>query len=148
MHTSHASSWIPPPEGVVKINWDAALSEARDRVGFGLVARDHEGGVVAVKKVSKGGCVASLLAEAVGGLQAAIFAFELKLSSVILEGDSLQVVQGLSLHKERWDSVGLVMSDTRNLLTQFVHFSVSFVKGCGNQKAYCLAKEALELPEE
>ncbi|XP_042988721.1 uncharacterized protein LOC122316237 [Carya illinoinensis] len=148
MHTSHASSWIPPPEGVVKINWDAALSEARDRVDFGLVARDHEGGVIVVKKVSKGGCVVPLLAEAIGGLQAAIFASELNLSSMILEGDSLQVVQGLSLHKERWDSVGLVMSDTRDLLTRFVHFSVSFVKRCGNQKAHCLAKEALELPEE
>ncbi|XP_042939556.1 uncharacterized protein LOC122274596 [Carya illinoinensis] len=148
MHTSQASSWIPPPEGVVKINWDAALSEARDRVGFGLIARDHMGGVVAVKKVAKGSCVAPLLAEAIGGLQAAIFASELNLSSVILEGDSLQVVQGIGLHKERWDSVGLVMSDTRNLLTQIVHFSVSFVKRCGNQKAHCLAKEALDIFEE
>ncbi|XP_042974599.1 uncharacterized protein LOC122306230 [Carya illinoinensis] len=108
MHTSQASSWIPPPEGVVKINWDAALSEARDRMGFGLIARDHRGSVVA-GYVAKDGCVAPLLAEAIGGLQAAMFASELNLSSVILEGDSLQIVQGLGLHKERWDSVGLVM---------------------------------------
>ncbi|KAG6631884.1 hypothetical protein CIPAW_13G120800 [Carya illinoinensis] len=71
LYTNQASSWTPPPEGVVKINWDAALSKARDRVGIGLIARDHRGSVVAVKKVAKEGCVAPLLAEAIGGLQAA-----------------------------------------------------------------------------
>ncbi|XP_042961495.1 wall-associated receptor kinase-like 10 [Carya illinoinensis] len=83
-----------------------------------------------------------------GGLHAAMFAFELNLSSVVLEGDSLQVVQGLSLHRERWDSVGLVFSDTRAFLSNFIHCSVSFVRRSGNQKAHCLAKEALEVSEE
>ncbi|XP_042972967.1 uncharacterized protein LOC122304769 [Carya illinoinensis] len=107
LHTNQASIWSPPPEGTVKVNWDVPVSEARDRVGIGLIARHHRGNVIAVKRVAREGCVAPLLAEAMGGLHVAMFASELNLSSVVLEGDSLQVVQGLSLHRERWDSVGL-----------------------------------------
>ncbi|KAG6647295.1 hypothetical protein CIPAW_07G069100 [Carya illinoinensis] len=121
MHTNHAATWTPPPEGVIKINWDAALREAHDRVGIGLVARDHEGGIVASKMVAKDGCVVPLLDE---------------------------IVQGLNLHKERWDSVGLVLSDTRVLLARIEHWHIPFVKRSGNENAHYLAKKALELPEE
>ncbi|XP_042942826.1 uncharacterized protein LOC122277009 [Carya illinoinensis] len=67
LHTNQASIWSPPPEGTVKVNWDVAVSEARDRVGIGLIARDHRGNVIAVKRVAREGCVAPLLAEAMGG---------------------------------------------------------------------------------
>lgn len=117
MLPNHAVTWTPPPVGVIKINWDAMLCEVQDRLGISLVARDHEGGILATKKVSKAGCVVPLLAEVVRVFQAAIFASELHLASVILEGDSLQIVQGLNLHQERWDSVGLVLLDTRSLLS-------------------------------
>ncbi|XP_042974825.1 uncharacterized protein LOC122306461 [Carya illinoinensis] len=80
LHTNQASIWSPPPEGTVKVNWDVAVSEARDRVGIGLIARDHRGNVIAVKRVAREGCVAPLLAEAMGGLHVAMFASELNLS--------------------------------------------------------------------
>ncbi|XP_042962386.1 uncharacterized protein LOC122296649 [Carya illinoinensis] len=109
MHANHAATWTPPPKGV---NWNAALREAHDKVGLGLVACDHAGNIVASKLVAKNGYVIPLLAEALGAFQAAVFASELNLSSVILEDDSLQVVQGLNFHKERLDSVGMVLLDT------------------------------------
>ncbi|KAG6678721.1 hypothetical protein I3842_14G094800 [Carya illinoinensis] len=148
VHNNQASIWSPPPEGTVKVNWDAAVSEAYDRVGIGLVARDHGGNVIAIKRVAREGYVAPLMAEALGGLHAAMFAAELNLSSVVLEGDSLQVVQGLSLCGERWDNVGLILLDTRAFFSRFVHCSVSFVRRGGNQKAHCLAREALEVSGE
>jgi hypothetical protein len=39
--------WMKPSYGVVKINWDAALDEKTGTVGFGALARDHEGWVLA-----------------------------------------------------------------------------------------------------
>ncbi|KAF5471734.1 hypothetical protein F2P56_008507 [Juglans regia] len=119
IHPNHVVTWNPPPVGIIKINWDAALWEAHDRLRIGLVARDHEGSILASKIVAKTSCVVPLLAEAIGVFQAVIFASELNLESVIFEGDSLQIVQDLNLHKERWDSVGLVLLDTRTLLSRF-----------------------------
>nr|GMD26694.1 uncharacterized protein LOC109166807 [Ipomoea batatas] len=36
--------WIPPPEGILKCNVDAAMLD--NHMGFGVVIRDHEGGEV------------------------------------------------------------------------------------------------------
>ncbi|XP_041017966.1 uncharacterized protein LOC121260189 [Juglans microcarpa x Juglans regia] len=140
--------WSPPPTGIIKVNWDAALWEDQDKLGIGLVARDHEGRIIASKKVAKAGCVIPLLAEAIGAYQGVKLASEMNLESVIFEGDSLQVVQAINLHKERWDNVGLVLDDTRMLLAQVVHWQFNFVKRNGNELAHCLAKKALELTVE
>ncbi|KAG6691944.1 hypothetical protein I3842_10G087500 [Carya illinoinensis] len=109
----HPSVWIPPPTNCVKINWDAAVNVPQDRVGIGLVARDHEGSILIV----------------------------------ILEGDALQIVNGINHHAERWDRVGMVLLDTRVLLSSLAQWKVSFVRRGGNQVAHDLAKESLELAE-
>lgn len=38
-----ASRWVPPPEGTVYINVDAALFISTRRMGIGVVIRDHRG---------------------------------------------------------------------------------------------------------
>ncbi|XP_042939394.1 uncharacterized protein LOC122274419 [Carya illinoinensis] len=70
------SIWMPPPMNTIKINWDAALSVAKNRTGFGLVARNHQGSIVSTKKLSSGGVLEPLLAEALGGLHAVTWAKE------------------------------------------------------------------------
>ncbi|XP_041018027.1 uncharacterized protein LOC121260266 [Juglans microcarpa x Juglans regia] len=137
--------WTPSPRGLVKINWDAALSESQDKIGLGLVARDHIGGILATKSVSKEGGVTPLLAEAIGGFQATKFASDLGLTSIILEGDFSQVVQGLNRQAARWDYVGLVLDDTKNLLSSFESFVIMLVGRNGDVFAHSLAKKALDL---
>ncbi|XP_042983260.1 uncharacterized protein LOC122312663 [Carya illinoinensis] len=110
MSATPTVSWSPPPIGQVKINWDAALSESKGRAGFGIVAQDHEGR---------------------GALYAAELATELGLHSVILEGDSRQVVLSLQQQRTRHDRVGMILSDTK--------------KRCGNEFAHNLAKGSLIL---
>jgi hypothetical protein len=39
--------WKPPPRGIVKLNWDAAIDSKTKRMGVGVVVRDHFSGVVA-----------------------------------------------------------------------------------------------------
>jgi hypothetical protein len=35
--------WQKPPIGSIKVNWDAAVDKARNRVGLGIIARDSNG---------------------------------------------------------------------------------------------------------
>ncbi|KAF5447221.1 hypothetical protein F2P56_032789 [Juglans regia] len=67
----HLSVWVPPPVNFNKINWDATLSVTHNKIRIGLVARDHEGSIVATKKLSKPGVLDPLLPKALGGLYAA-----------------------------------------------------------------------------
>ena len=41
--------WMKPSVGVAKINWDVALDDGTGNVGFGAIARDHEGLVLAMQ---------------------------------------------------------------------------------------------------
>ncbi|XP_040996238.1 uncharacterized protein LOC121242452 [Juglans microcarpa x Juglans regia] len=100
-HQMDSHVWSHPPEGCIKINWDAALSSTNGRIGIGLVARDHEGFIIASKQQSTSGFMDPLLAEAQGGYQAARWARELGINSVILEGDSQQIVNGLNQQSKR-----------------------------------------------
>jgi hypothetical protein len=35
--------WQKPPVGSIKVNWDAAVDKARNRVGLGIITRDSNG---------------------------------------------------------------------------------------------------------
>lgn len=39
--------WTKPPKGSVKVNWDAVVDKLNGKIGMGIMARDHGGGVVA-----------------------------------------------------------------------------------------------------
>ncbi|XP_042983247.1 uncharacterized protein LOC122312653 [Carya illinoinensis] len=142
---SQASVWSPPPIDVMKINWDAAVDGPNNRIGIGLVARDHVGNVMITKKLSISCFPEPLLAEAIGVFHAISLAKEMSFTSVIFEGDSLQVVNGINLPSDRRDSVGMILSDTKGILSSFSHWSVVFVRRSGNHYAHLLAKESLIL---
>ncbi|XP_042969143.1 uncharacterized protein LOC122301839 [Carya illinoinensis] len=142
---SQASVWSPPPSGVTKINWDAAVDSPNNRIGIGLVARDQVGNVMISKKLSISCLPEPLLAEAIGAFHAVSLAKEMGLTSVICEGDSLQVVNGLNLLSDRGDNVGMFLSDTKSILSSFSLWSMVFVGRSGNHCAHVLAKESLML---
>lgn len=104
------------------------MSEVKGRVGFGLVARAHEGRVIATKRISKTSLIDPLLAEAQGAFHAAELAADLGLRSVILEGDSSQVVKRLEQQLDRWDRVGMILSDAKLRLSSLSSWSVLSVK--------------------
>lgn len=88
------SSWSPPVEGSFKLNFDAHISEVGE-VGLGVVYRDHHGNIVAlgVKRVEARWEVS--LAEALGARYAMELATRLGYRRVVLEGDSLIVINAV-----------------------------------------------------
>lgn len=47
MNAKANTRWQKPGQYVVKINWDATMDVKKKKVGFGIIARDFEGEVMA-----------------------------------------------------------------------------------------------------
>ena len=46
VNSSHQISWMPPPSGYLKLNFDGSFHRSSRRGGIGDVIRDHFGNIV------------------------------------------------------------------------------------------------------
>lgn len=69
--------WTIPALGHVKLNWDTAICSQRGLIGLGVVVRDHEGAVLAVRSRVQDGFFEPLVAEAWAAGQAVQFGKEM-----------------------------------------------------------------------
>ena len=136
-------TWKAPRVGFIKINWDAALDERRQRMGFGVIARDHEGKVIATMSGSLPNISCPSVAEALGAWKLVGMCLSLNFSKIILKGDALEVVNALKKDGLCWCSYGTVVNDTKALLSTFREWKVSHTKRVGNVAAHELAKLGL-----
>jgi len=63
----------------------AALDKTSGVIGFGVIARDSEGQVLAARCYSKQVCIDLIMAESWAGLQAVLFCKEVGLFDIVLE---------------------------------------------------------------
>ncbi|KAL8103280.1 hypothetical protein AgCh_027728 [Apium graveolens] len=82
-----ASSWVRPQTNSVKVSTDAAIFEDRESVGFGLVARDSEGGLLEAKALVHHELLSPMLALS--------WIDRMQWNNVTLESDCLAVVQAI-----------------------------------------------------
>ncbi|XP_042948546.1 uncharacterized protein LOC122281257 [Carya illinoinensis] len=143
--TEDLGTWKPPPLGVIKVNWNASMNASNGKPGFGIVAREHQGRVLAYKKLSKSSFLDPLLAEAQGVLYVVDLIIELGYSLTILKGDSHLIIKGLMQDQPRWDEVGMILSNTMKILFYLDSWNATFVKRNGNVYAHLLAKAILSL---
>ena len=85
--------WSPPPEDCFKINFDAAYFEDLGLAGIGVVCRDHSGQAIVALCQNLGKVQSAEMAEALAAQRAMIFAREMSLFDIIVEGDCLTVIQ-------------------------------------------------------
>lgn len=69
---------------------------------MGVIARDHLGEVVGALCTTRPFITEPAMTEAIGAWQTAMFGRRLGLSKVIVEGDSLEVVQALRKEDSCW----------------------------------------------
>ncbi|XP_042964623.1 uncharacterized protein LOC122298843 [Carya illinoinensis] len=139
------TDWRQPPQDWFKVNWDGAINKAQGTVGVGVVIRDSQGMVIATQRQRKSLFTEPLLAESYGALIAVNFAWDLGLANIILEGDSLQVVQALKKDQEAWCSSSMFLFKAKLGLSKFARWEVSHVRRDGNIIAHLLAKNALSI---
>lgn len=86
--------WKPPPQGMVKINFDGATSKDHTS-GIGVVIRDERGSVLASLSQNIPQVCRPLDIETLAATRAHKFAAELGFNKVVLEGDCEVLMKAL-----------------------------------------------------
>ncbi|KAF5451826.1 hypothetical protein F2P56_026891, partial [Juglans regia] len=139
--TSSSSCCMRPPQGIVKINWDASVDKHLYLAGFVVVVRDSEGHVLATMRIKQNLLLDPHLAES----YASKFAMELGYQQIILEGDALNVVEGIKIGAQGWDSSSMLILDARSLLNQLQQWTIAHIHKSFNSVAHVLGRSALSI---
>jgi hypothetical protein len=82
-NSSRQSSWSPPSDGVIKVNWDASINVVKDWVGLGTIARDSKGLCMGARCITIHARTNPKTAEFMEALQAVQFSKEVGFWDVI-----------------------------------------------------------------
>lgn len=138
-----SQQWTKPPQGVYKLNWDAAVDRKHKMIGVGIVTRDSNGKVLAARCSFHRYISNPSVAEAFGAKLCVVFGLFLGLKNVVLEGDALEVVHAISREDDDASYLGNLIGETRHLLSDFDCWAVSHVRRVRNMVAHKLAKLAV-----
>ncbi|XP_059450800.1 uncharacterized protein LOC132181566 [Corylus avellana] len=134
------AAWTKPPQGYMKINWDASVDKRRKRMGVGVVVRDHDGRAIVMLGTSREYVQDPSMAEAIAAREAVMLAQRLELRHIILEGDSLEIVQLLQKEEECWSTYGQAVNDTKQRLHSWQGWGIQHVSRSANGAAHQLAQ--------
>jgi hypothetical protein len=140
--------WECPPDGWCKLNWDVAIDAHTNSMVFGAIIRNHIGRVCAAKCKRIQKVQEPVMGEAMAAMAAAEFCNSSGVQDVILEGDSLQVIQALQEANSSWRKYGHFIDGIKALLGPSRRWRFHHVKRMANKAADGLAKEGLQKIEE
>ena len=122
---------------------DATLFEGLDCIGIGVVFWDHEGCIIPALSQRVRLPQSIEMAEALAARKVVVFAKELSLSDVIIEGDCLWVAQALAASSQYNTLFGQVIEETRQIGASLLQCQFLHVRQEGNRLAHALAKRAI-----
>ena len=133
--------WIPPPQGVLKVNVDAALSKNSDTAAVAAVARDETGMFLGASALVVEGITSPEVAEAMACREGLALASDLDLQKIRIATDCVNVVkniygQGMGLYGHI--VMEIKAGAARFVDAQFVHESRS-----SNGDAHRLARSLI-----
>ena len=123
------------PVGVAKINWDATLDERAGKVGLGVIARDHEGRVLAMQCSIYKHIYNPTMAETLAAWKAVVLGVQLGVICLELEGNAMEVVQGINCASYCLGCEGPILNDIKTLLHNFNTWKVTHVNRGANGAA-------------
>ena len=132
--------WRPPDLNIYKINFDVAVFRASNLAG--VIVRDNKGDLIGAltMPVLFRQSVAKL--EALACQRAVQFALEIGLTQVVVEGDSVTVIEALKNGMGQFASYGNILDDIRFQSTCFQYVEFSYTSRVCNSVADVLAKKA------
>ena len=84
-----------PPSNSFKINYDSVVCSNSNRLGIGVVIRDHDGSMIASLAQQLNQAYKPMEIEAMAATRAVEFAEEVGVDKVLIEGDSSVVTEAL-----------------------------------------------------
>lgn len=140
-----ADTWKKPPQGMMKINWDAAVDKERGTIRMGVIIWDPLGEAIAMHSGPKAFINNPSLAEAMAARTAIELSISLGLRNCILEGDALEVINAINQTEPCRGTYRQIVNDIKLSLLQGGHWQVSHARRAANGAAHLLAKMALHL---
>ncbi|KAL0005365.1 hypothetical protein SO802_012926 [Lithocarpus litseifolius] len=121
------------------------LRQLKACAGLGVVIRDSAGLVIGAlsQKIRLPSSV--VMVEALAARRAVMFAKEISVFRVVVEGDSLQVIKAVNNSKLSMSSYGHIIDETRLLSTSFSCCNFVHVQREGNKLAHALRVEQFYL---
>lgn len=123
-----------------KVNWDAAIDSANNQMGVGVIVKDHPGMIIVVISHTIGFILEPMVVEEITALYVAKFRHNLGLSIIILEGESLQVVNAVQYMGHNWSRYGYIVADIQSVLQWIKSWQICHNKRAINCVAHGLAK--------
>ncbi len=137
--------WVPPPSSFYKINCDVALDNKKGRMGIGLLIRDSKGKVHAAASQVVDFIFDPVVGESIAALKAVEFCKNRGLDRIMVEGDSIQVVQSINKPGLNWGKYGHIVADIHEVLRFFREWKVCHTPRDANSAAHTLAKEGIQV---
>ena len=136
------TSWVPPPNPLLKVNFDETVVQDMYHAGIGVVIRDSEGKVLSAlsERIKLPPTVDDV--EAMACRRAIEFAIENGLQQALFEGDSATVINYIQAGPPCLASFGHIIEDAINLTSNLCYCSFSHVLRKGNIVADKVAKLA------
>ena len=135
-------SWSPPRNGHFKINVDGAVFSELKAIGVGVVIRDDRGRLEAALRRKISAPMGAVEAEVKAFEAGLLFAKDVRVWDVILDGDSLVVYNALCNFSPPPSSIASVVQGILDMCGNFRSVSFSHIRRQGNVPAHILAKNA------
>ena len=124
------------------MNFDGAIFKESNSGGIGVVIRDHIGMAIATLSQKVHGTHTVEMIEALAARRAIIFAKEVGIDDVEVEGDAENIIKDLNSNYPIHTPYGLVIEDAKALIQDFQRFSLSHTRCSSNSVAHALARRA------
>lgn len=134
--------WSPPSEGSMMVNVDAALFSQSQRMGVGIVIRDHLGRLQAARRRYADQVVTPELAEAIAMRCALEFAEDGGFQRIVVASDCDALVNKVNSTAIDRSQIGAVVYDIKSWASKFVSCSFIHVNRSCNEAAHVLARSA------
>ncbi|XP_059461945.1 uncharacterized protein LOC132190935 [Corylus avellana] len=117
-------TWVPPPVGYVKINWDASIINSQHQMGVGVIVRDHTGKAMAMLCATKRSITNAPTVEAIGAWLAVDYAQRMGYQNVVFEGDALEIVRALNKEEDCWTTYGQIVNTAKEEIVKHMGWVV------------------------
>ncbi|XVF53229.1 hypothetical protein PTKIN_Ptkin05aG0083200 [Pterospermum kingtungense] len=98
VESRRSGGWKPTVGDCFKVNFDGAFSVHEKKGGVGIIIRNSEGEVMGTLATSISLVTNHLLVKAIMGVKVLEFAKDMGFTKIILEGDSISVINRLCAH--------------------------------------------------
>ncbi|KAG6693248.1 hypothetical protein I3842_10G159900, partial [Carya illinoinensis] len=144
---NHVVYWHPPPIGCLKLNVDGATFSDSFSAGVGVILRDHNGDVVVAASKVEREVSSAVFIEAIALLRGLQLCVQWGVPKIILESDSLILVNCLNEDSECLTEFDFILQDIRRLMHGFEETRLEHVHRLGNGAAHQLARYAREVED-